>query len=346
MKSDKGHELTDAILADLESRIKKEYAQAVRETQGKLMAYFSSFAEKADLHRTQVESGEWTQEEYTKWLQGQLAVGKRWEAVRNSLARDYHNANVLARSMARDTMPDVYALNHDYATYQIERGGRIDTAYTLYDRDAIARLMRDDPDILPPPGKVESARIAAGKDVRWNRQQVQSVMTQAILQGKSIPEIADDISEKLGARNYAAAVRYARTMTTETQNAGRYAGYHRAADMGVNLTIEWVATLDNRTRHDHRMLHGQRRKLDEPFEVAVEGDVIQIFYPGQSAGSSDIPQSMIWGCRCTLIAWVEGFEGDTVKEAPGMAGLSFEEWRETKPNYYRLNKDREERYEK
>lgn len=318
---DAGHELTDAILADLESRIKKEYAQAVRETQGKLMAYLSSFAEKADLHRKQVESGEWTQEEYTKWLQGQLAVGKRWEAVRNSLAKDYHNANVLARSMARETMPDVYALNHDYATYQIERRGRIDTSYTLYDRDAIARLMRDDPDILPPPGKVESDRIAAGKDVRWNSQQVQSVMTQAILQGKSIPEIAEDISEKLGARNYAAAVRYARTAITGAENAGRQDAYQRATDMGIKLKKMWIATLDNRTRLSHRHLDGKTVNVNEDFPNGCE-------YPGDPNG----PPEEVWNCRCATSVQMEGFERDVtdinLRRDDKLGEMSYEEWLE------------------
>ena len=60
--------------------------------------------------------------------------------------------------------------------------------------------------------------------------------------------------------------------------------------MGVDLTIEWSATLDNRTRHDHRLLHSQRREVDEPFEV----DNIKILYPAQlGIGSSDISQSMI-----------------------------------------------------
>ena len=82
-----------------------------------------------------------------------------------------------------------------------------------------------------------------------------------------------------------------------------------------------------RTRHDHRRLHGQRRNVDEPFEV----DGIKILYPAQGGpGSSDIPQSMIWNCRCTLLAWVKGFEGDTVKESPKMGDMSFEEWQQAK----------------
>ena len=75
------------------------------------------------------------------------------------------------------------------------------------------------------------------------------------------------------------------------------------------------------------MLHGQRREVDEPFEV----DGFEILYPGQVAGESEIPQHLIWNCRCTLAAWVKGFEPDTVTQSPKMGDMSFEEWQQAKP---------------
>ena len=35
-------------------------------------------------------------------------------------------------------------------------------------------------------------------------------------------------------------------------------------------------------------------------------------------------------CRCTLLAWVKGHEGETVKDSPAMDGKSFEEWQNEK----------------
>ncbi len=76
-----------------------------------------------------------------------------------------------------------------------------------------------------------------------------------------------------------------------------------------------------RTRHDHMLHYGQRR----------EADGINILYPAQlGVGFSDIPQSMIWNCRCTLPALVKGFEGETVKSSPKTVDMSFEEWRNHK----------------
>ena len=67
------------------------------------------------------------------------------------------------------------------------------------------------------------------------------------------------------------------------------------------------------------------RVVDEPFEV----DGVEILYPGQLAGESEIPQHLIWNCRCTLAAWVKGFEPDTVTHSPKMGDMTFEEWKAT-----------------
>jgi len=59
-----------------------------------------------------------------------------------------------------------------------------------------------------------------------------------------------------------------------------------------------LATLDNRTRHAHRILDRQRAKMDKPFEV----DGHEIWYPGDSSA----PGYLVYNCRCTLIAHVKG----------------------------------------
>jgi hypothetical protein len=140
-------------------------------------------------------------------------------------------------------------------------------------------------------------------------------------------------------------------MATNAQNAGRYDAYERLQSNGVDLTLEWAATLDDRTRHEHRMMHGQRRDVGEPFVV----DGIEIMYPAQTGNfmgvrASDIPQSLIWGCRCTILAWVKGFEHDTIKESDKMGNMTFDEWLEAKENpqdilhQYETGKDIREDY--
>lgn len=323
---DRGHELTDEMLKELEQRIAEEYARASREMKRKYREYMEQYEAERKIQYQLWQDGKITKKDYTDFVYRKTMVGKRWNEMQRVLAADLEHANDIALGIARGEMPDVFALNANYGMYNIEHGGKIDTGFTLYNHDTAAYLM-EDRQLMPGPSTKKAAQIAADKSMQWNQRKIQSAVLQGVLRGESPYKVADRLMS-VAQMNYNAAVRYARTMTTSAQNAGRYESFHRAKKLGVDLTIEWQATLDGRTRHEHRMMHGQRRNVDEPFIV----DGVKILYPAQISGpgSSDIPQEMIWNCRCTLLAWVKGFEGETVKSSPKMGDMSFEEWQHAK----------------
>jgi len=115
--ADVGHAETDRQLNKLERRINAEYKQASEEVQGKLDDYLRRFQTKDEIKREKVQTGEITQDEYTKWRYGQVMIGKRWEEMRDTLAQDLTNTDKIAMSMVRGYMPEVYALNHNYGVY-------------------------------------------------------------------------------------------------------------------------------------------------------------------------------------------------------------------------------------
>ena len=314
---DYGHKYADDELKALEKRISKEYAQAEKEVAEKLDSYLSKFAVKDKIKSNQVKKGELTETEYTKWRVGQIAIGKRWEEMRQTLAEDFHNTNNIAKEMVKEHSYEIYALNHNYGTYEVENGLGVDTSYTLYDRATVERLVRDDPDMLPPPGKKVAERIKAGLDVRWNNQQIQSVMMQGILQGMSIPELAKRLAETVGDRNMTSAIRNARTMTTGAQNAGRVDSYKRAKDMGIEMKQMWIATLDGRTRDSHRHLDGEMVEVGETFSNGCR-------FPGDPQGRPE----EIYNCRCTLIAKFKDVQYTFAERGTDKA--SYEEWEQGK----------------
>ena len=320
---DAGHKATDKIIADMEKKLKDHYKQASDEVQKKLDDYLKAFKAKDEKHLADLQK-DFTKEnyeEYIRWRRNQILISERWAEMRDSLAEDYHNANVIAKEMINGYMPDVYALNHNYGMYDIEHSAGIDTSYTLYNRRTAERLMRDNPDMLPPPGKKVSKRIAEGKDVLWNKQLIQSAMMQSLLQGESIDKIAKRLATAVGDSNEKAAVRNARTMATGAQNAGREDAYKAAEEKGIEMQQEWVATLDDRTRHSHRMMHGERIDVGGTFSNGCK-------YPGDPNGEPE----EVYNCRCTMVAQIKGFETDTVKNSPKMGDMTFEEWQEDKEN--------------
>ena len=100
--------------------------------------------------------------------------------------------------------------------------------------------------------------------------------------------------------------------------------YKRAKAMGLNIRQVWVATLDNRTRHAHRQLDGEKTEVGEPF---VFGRV-EIRFPGDPTCSDP---SLIWNCRCTLISERKGHERDlsdlSNRNTDNLDGMSYDEWK-------------------
>lgn len=318
---DRGQKETEAILKQVEQRINKEYMQAIEDIEVKLADYLQRYELKDEKWQEWVETGYKTEEEYKKWRTQQLAVGQRWSEEKTIIASELAHTNETAKEMTRRAAPAIFAENANYATYQVEKDANIDTSFTLYSRDSVARLIVEDPDVLPPVGKKVSKEIAEGKAIKWNKQQLQSVMIQGILQGDSIPHLATRLANTVGDRNRKAAIRNARTMATAAQNAGRVNAYKRAEDKGVELEQMWIATLDGRTRHSHRWLDGEVRPVGEEFSNGCE-------YPADPKGDP----AEIYNCRCTLRGVVKGLERRSGKyrDTSGMDGMSYDEWRNAK----------------
>lgn len=326
-KIDPAHRATEKRIEELERKIRREYSKAEHSVTMKLQEHWGAFQVLDEKKRELVANGKLSEKEYNTWRQGQIAVGRRWDDMRKTIAQDYMNTNNIARKMVDDSKADVFALNGNFAFYEIEKNAGIDMSFSLYNHDSVTRLIRDNPDVLPNLSRYNDDNavkkaIREGRIQAWEEGKIQSALTQGILQGMSIPELSRHISERLGTLNENSAKRYARTAMTGAQNAGRYESYRRAKQLGVDLSVEWNAILDRRTRRTHRQMHGQRHDVDEPFEI----DGQEILYPGYPLALD----ALIWNCRCTLVSWVKGYEQDTVKKSPGMGDLSFEEWQNMK----------------
>lgn len=284
---DLGHVQTDKLLESLEERLGDVYTQAYKYVKKKADDYFARFAVKDRVKRDLVAAGKMSKDEYYTWRRNQMLSGKRWTDLRDQLAQDLTNVNKIAAGMVRGELNEVFAINANYSEYLIENGMQMNYGFTLYDRDTVANLVMNDPDIIPWKPNVD-----VPADLRWNRQMVTSHITQGILQGESIPHLSKRLLKTVN-NNKVAAVRTARTAVTSAQNAGRQSVYDKAKSMGLNLQKEWLATLDGRTRHDHGMADGQRVPLDGKFTVGG----YKMKYPGDMSA----PGWLVYNCRCTTI---------------------------------------------
>lgn len=327
---DPAHAKADAELQKMAREINRVYMQAADEMQAKLDAYLKKFEGSDKRMQKNLADGKITESYYKQWRQDQLLQTKQWEQLRNTLAVDASNANDLARSTIRGHIPEVYAENYNYGVYEVENGLKIDTSFALYDHQTVERLMRENPKLLPDPraGSKIAIAIAKNRDLKWNRSQIQGELLQGILQGESNQTIAKRMKSVTG-KNFGANMRYARTMTTAAENAGRIDSYGRAQDMGIDIRPTWMATLDGRTRDSHRAIDGEKR---DPKTGMFSN---RCRFPGDPEG----PGAEVWNCRCTLIAQIKGFEhdfSDMSWRGHDLDGVSYEEWKKGKQKH---NKD-------
>ena len=320
-KSDPAHIATDEEIAKIEKLITKEYKKAHKEVSKKCEDYFAKFAAKDAKWQEWVAQGTKTQKEYKEWRQGQMLVGKKWEDLRDTLAQDYTNAAQITMSITKGFAPEVYAINHNYATFQVEKGAGLDTSYALYSKESVEYMYKGKPKLYHTYGKAVAKDIKEGKQYAWDRRRITSVLTQAILQGKSIPNITKSL-EQVTAGDHKAAIRNARTMMTGVQNAGRIDAMERAVDKGIPVQKQWLATLDMRTRHWHKALDGAIVDYDKPFHNEF-GDIM---FPGDP----DADGANVYNCRCTLLPAIKGFALDvtdpSVRPNDKLGKMTYEEW--------------------
>lgn len=176
---------------------------------------------------------------------------------------------------------DEYIREHD-------QDGTDIVSFHLVDAKTVERRMKEG-DITLPKKKVD-----VPKDKRWNTKQLNSKLLAGILNGDSIPNIANSLMDVIG-NNQAAATRNARTMVTGAENAGRKDSYKALEEQGVIQKKVWIATADDRTRESHLMLDGEEVDIDDPFSNGL-------MYPGDPSGEPE----EVYNCRCSMRTHIVG----------------------------------------
>ena len=292
--ADAGHSAVDELLRRTEREVMEIYDRAAKEAQTKTDAYFRRFAERDKKKLALKNAGKISEKEYLEWRKNQMLTGQRWADLTNVLTEDLTNADKIAMSVVNGHIPEAYAINMNYGTYQIEHELGIDTGFTLYDRPTVERLIREKPELFP--------HVDLPEDKRWNMQHIRNELTQSVLQGEPVqtlskrifPEILRHVDlrgktkkeqKSLIKKAKNSAMRAARTAMTGAQNAGRVDAYQRAKDMGIAVKQEWVSAHDGHTRESHLDVDGEQVEIGHKFSNDCA-------YPGDPGG----PPAEVYNC--------------------------------------------------
>lgn len=314
MAADEGHEAADAAVESFLRDARQTYREAQEDAGKALRSFLAGFEAEDAERRADVAAGRLAEDEYREWRRGRMLTGRRYRATLDQVAWCYTHANEVAMAALSGRLPEVFAENYNYGTYQVEAAALVDTTFALQDASTAQTLLADRDAYLPKP------KVDEGRDRAWNRRLVSSQLAQGVALGEGIPDIAARIARVTGS-NVAAATRAARTSVTAAECAGRVESYRRAQGMGVRLGQEWLATLDERTRSSHRQLDGERVEVGGKFSNGCR-------YPGDPQA----PYSETCNCRCTLVAAVDGVDQSGAKRWSRLPeGMTYEQWKATKP---------------
>lgn len=315
MLTDEGYLETEDILFELTAELESIYGQAYNEMLAKCKKYLAWFVAMDLAKRKRFEAGEIDLDEYKRWRMTNMLTGKNHYQMLDVLSTDLTNVNLIAASVINNYMPEVYAVNTNWTEYSIEKVLQVETSFSLFDESTVERLVRDKPDLLP------KASVDIPKDKQWNKNKINSAITQGILQGETIDEIAVRLADVTD-MNKNSAVRNAATMTTSAQNGGRVDSYKRAQDMGIKVRHKWCSTIDGHTRPSHRKADGEIVEVGAKFSNGLE-------YPGDPKGAP----SEIWNCRCVSTAVVDkqsvNLSNRNMKPINNW-DMSYSEWKEAK----------------
>lgn len=302
-------ELLERQARDLQKKLQFTYADAIDGMTSRIEASLKEFAADDAKWQADVAAGKKDAKAYKAWRKGQALHDDRLKALKKALTQDLTAADKTAMAYVNQVPAGVYAEGMNFATYEIEHGAKANTSFTLYDRNTVMELVANEPDLLP------QAAFDKAKDKAWNSRHVTSAVTQAVLQGQTVPQLAASIAG-IAAMDRRAAMKAARTAMTSAHSLGKLKGYERAADMGIDVKKQWLAALDSRTRGSHRHLDGEVVELDAKFSNGLK-------YPGDPDG----PASEVYNCRCTLVPVIGDVEYDDVERADKLGGMGYEEWK-------------------
>lgn len=317
---------TDNLLIGVEKKIANRYKKLAKRIKQITKKYFDNYSAEEEKFREKIKKGEATAEDLETW-RNMTYMGNEWNQFQNDITSECTEANKDALKIALAVGLSVYVLNRrrmlSSASDDIERINydlaRQNTDFFFVSRRYVEREYEMARAKMIPRIALPTPSINEAKDKNWHERKVYDAVRNGIVQGKSIPKIADDI-QRIAWMDDRVAVRTARTLVTGIQNTARLESLRELESAGIDVKKIWLATLDERTRSSHVALDGEQRPIEEVFSngLMMPGD--------QSTGNP----AEYMNCRCTLDYNVFGMKNSidpSVIDRRSKLNQTYESWK-------------------
>lgn len=299
--ADLGEKMTDDRVDRIRSELGKMYSEAARDLQKKVNEYTKRYEAKDKEKRAAVAAGKLSEDDYKRWLKGQVFIGGQWNAKVSQMAKSLVNVEKEAVKIVHGEQVECFAEQANYFEFRIDKDHDFGMNFGLYDTHTVTRLVRDEPELL------RRRYVDGVASEAWNVKTIRNCIMQGILQGESIPDIAKRMARDTASSDMKAMTRYARTAMTGAQNAGRLQAMRESKKKGIYCKKLWISALDDRTREAHIDLNGQTADVDKPFDSMLG----PIMFPGDPNASDE----NVWNCRCALgYEYPDNVDSDSMEE--------------------------------
>lgn len=163
------------------------------------------------------------------------------------------------------------------------------------DNKSVVKALQTDSKLSRRYYKGNPLRNRVNENVDLLKTRVRSNLSRGIAQGQSWDDIAVNIASGMNSpmrRALNDSIRIARTEGHRVQQQGFLDAGFEAIKNGADVLKQWDATLDGRTRDEHREVDGTIIKWDEEFDVG--GEKMEAPSVGGSARN-------VCNCRCCLL---------------------------------------------
>ena len=305
----------------LRRRILRVYEQARQEMTDQITEFLEHFQKLDSYKREQLKKGEITEDAYKTWLRNQVFQSELMQVKLDSITQTCTTAQQTAYKLARDEQYGIFATGANYAYYELEQQAGVALNLTLYNTEAVKRLLKENPKLVP------NRRIKSESNKTYDARIFNRYVTQGIIQGETVHDIATQAVKGMADTEIHWAMNNAITALTGAQNAGVLQQIRNAQALGIEVQKRWNSTLDYRTREMHRLLDQETADLDEPFKVHG----YEIMYPGDPNAAPE----MVYHCRCKLSSVLAKYprqnadrRDNVTKEVTG--DMTYTEWYKAK----------------
>lgn len=280
--------MQDGELEELEKRLSALYASAAQEATDKFNEFTEEFAEQEARMLDLLAVGKIDDDDFRIWRNNHILQSVRYQELIKSLTNMMVDTDVSAMAIVSGRLPFVIAESYNFVQAlgwkaADDLGYSVGT-FQIYNANAVQALIRDNPRLVP--------EVDLPIDQQWNMDHFNKAITQGILTGEPMQEIARNLKKVIG-MDENSAIRNARTSFTYAENLGRDESYENLKKKGLPVRKKWSAVMDNRTRETHRLLNGTY--ADE--ETGLFGVGI-LAHPLRCPADKNGDPEEIYNCRC------------------------------------------------